>query len=100
MVFQVWFQDSWGRNDFAGYGLLNIPAASGTFDLEVGCWKPVGGLMEKVSEAFLGGSMQVKDESIIWNGEDRRQLKTIGQGTIHLRVSVLLRHFAKFGVSF
>ncbi|KAL9644433.1 hypothetical protein ABK040_013661 [Willaertia magna] len=99
LIFQVWYQDGYGRNDFVGYGVLNIPTESGYFDLEVVTWRPLGSFKDQINEMIIGGRMQVKDLSIIHNGEDRRKLTTISTGKIHVRLNVLLRNFKKYGVS-
>lgn len=49
-------------------------------------------------EFIMGGNLQLKDESIIWSGDDRKSIRTFGVGTVHLHLNVLLRNFSKFGV--
>lgn len=86
-----------------------MPTQSGTFDLEVMCWRPLGSTMDQISgnlslffsffvELFIGGYTQVKNESLIWSGENRKKLKTIGVGKIQVHLNVLLRNFAKYQV--
>ena len=98
IVLQVWYQDEYSRNDFAGYGIVNIPTQSGTFDLQCEIWRPVGSIKDRIMEMFLGGTSQLKDESIVWSGEDRRKLTTMTVGTVHLHLNILLRNFSKYGV--
>jgi B9 domain-containing protein 2 len=98
VVIQVWFQDEYGRNDFAGYGVVNIPTQSGTFDLQCEIWKPLGSTTDRLIESLLGGSSQLKDDSLVWSGEDRRKLTTVTVGRVHLHLNVLLRNFSKYGV--
>jgi len=99
IVMQVWYQDAYGRSDFVGYGILNIPTQSGSFNLECNVWRPMGTMKEQVVEMIVGGRMQVKDLSIVHNGEDRRKLTTISCGTVHMRLDLLLRNFKKYGVT-
>jgi hypothetical protein len=82
----------------AGYGLVNIPTQSGTFDIECAIWKPLGPLKDRISEMLIGGSSQVKNDAIVWNGEDRRKLTTISVGVVHLHLNILLRSFSKYNV--
>jgi B9 domain-containing protein 2 len=85
-------------NKIVGYGVANIPSQSGTFDIECAIWKPLGTLKERISEMLIGGAAQVKDETIVWNGEDRRKLTTISVGVVHLHLNILLRSFGKYNV--
>jgi B9 domain-containing protein 2 len=98
IVLQVWFQDKYGRNDFAGYGVVNIPTQSGMFDLVCEIWRPVGTLLDRITEMLMGGTYQLKDDSILWSGEDRKKLTTITVGRVHLHLNILLRNFSKYGV--
>mmetsp|Transcript_8236 Transcript_8236/g.30429 ORF Transcript_8236/g.30429 Transcript_8236/m.30429 type:complete len:180 (-) Transcript_8236:2466-3005(-) len=94
---EVWFQDKYGRNDFAGYGVLNVPTANGMHEVECVCWRPVGGFLDRISEGFVGGMMQVRDKSIIHNGEDRHKLTTWSVGKLRFRLGVM-GNFSKFGI--
>jgi len=71
---------------------------SGSFDLEVPCWRPLGSITDRISEAIIGGQSQVKNESLVWSGEDRKKLTTISVGKIHVHLDILLRNFSKFQV--
>lgn len=97
LVIEIWFQDGYGRNDFAGYSVVQIPTATGSYDLEVHCWRPVGKLLEQIKEGLIGGYMQVKDKSLIYNGEDRFKLTTVSVGKLHLKLNIL-ENFNKFGI--
>ncbi|EFC48927.1 hypothetical protein NAEGRDRAFT_30379 [Naegleria gruberi] len=99
IVIQVWYNDNYGRNDFVAYGVLNIPSQGGYFELECPTWRPVGNLKDRIGDLVVGGRMQVKDLSIVHNGEDRRKLTTISCGTVYIKLNVLLRNFKKYGVS-
>lgn len=112
LVCQIWHIDAWGRNDFGillifnfkshcisvGYGMVHLPSTCGSFDLKIQTWKPVGSSQERISEAILGGAMQLKDDSLVWNGQDRTQLRTVGSGVVQIHVNVLMKNFAKHGV--
>lgn len=95
---RLWYE-IWQLIHIAGYGVINVPTQSGTFDLEVMCWRPLGSTMDQISEMFIGGYTQVKNESLIWSGENRKKLKTIGVGKVQVHINVLLRNFAKYQVA-
>lgn len=94
---EIWYQDQYGRNDFAGYGVVNVPTTSGYHEVECFCWRPVGGILDRLSENLVGGMMQVRDKSIISNGEDRHKLTTWTVGKLHFRLNIL-ENFSKFGI--
>ena len=48
MIVEVWQEDEHGRNTISGYGLMTFPIAPGDFTLEIDCWRPKGGIIEKL----------------------------------------------------
>eukprot|EP01028_Stygiella_incarcerata_P004248 TRINITY_DN1914_c1_g1_i4.p1 TRINITY_DN1914_c1_g1~~TRINITY_DN1914_c1_g1_i4.p1 ORF type:complete len:177 (-),score=38.30 TRINITY_DN1914_c1_g1_i4:428-958(-) len=98
ILVQVWRQDMFGRNDFCGYSLVHVPMKPGTYELECPTWRPVGTVCEEISAFFLGGVPQLRDEETILTGEDRWQLRTKSTGSVRIKLSVVMKDFAKHGV--
>ena len=96
--FQVWHQDSFGRNELYGYGFCHLPTSPGIHNIECPTWRPSGTYREQVSQSFLGGGPQLKNPDLIYSGADRYKLHTVAMGTIHLQLGVILRHFDKYGI--
>ena len=59
MLIEVWQEDYDGRNTIAGYGLLSFPISPGEFKLDINCWRPKGGFVEKVLGTYP--ELQYKD---------------------------------------
>ncbi|KAI8593022.1 ciliary basal body-associated, B9 protein-domain-containing protein [Geranomyces variabilis] len=53
--------DSWNRHRLEGYGFLNIPEEEGRHDVTINTWRPLGSLMARVREYFIGGSTELED---------------------------------------
>ena len=96
--FQVWHQDSFGRNELYGYGFCHLPTSPGIHNLECPTWRPSGTYREQVSQSFLGGGPQLKNPDLIYSGADRYKLHTVAMGTVHLQLGVILRNFDKYGI--
>ncbi|CAG5132914.1 unnamed protein product [Candidula unifasciata] len=96
--FQIWHQDSFGRNELYGYGFVHIPTSPGTHEIDCNTWRPIGSFMESVSQFFLGGGPHLKNPDLIYSGADRYRLQTVAMGTVHLRLGIILRNFDKFGI--
>ena len=47
---------------------------------------------------FMGGGLELTQDSIVYSSRDRQRIRTQASGTVHLRLSVILRNFDKFGV--
>ncbi|KAJ3407064.1 hypothetical protein CcCBS67573_g03926 [Chytriomyces confervae] len=99
LVFQVFRQDMFGRNELYGYGFVHVPTTPGTHVLEVATWRPAGTLMDQVWSFFLGATPQLKSMDLIHNPSDRFRLHTIAMGKIHVTLSIAVRGFEKHGVS-
>lgn len=46
----------------------------------------------------MGGGPELTQDSIVYSSRDRQRVRTQASGTVHLRLSVILRNFDKFGV--
>lgn len=95
---QVWSQDSFGRCQLAGYGFCHVPSSPGTHQLDCPTWRPLGSWREQLARAFVGGGPQLLHGDAIYSGADRYRLHTTSGGTVHLELSLLLRHFDRYGV--
>jgi len=97
--FQVWHQDSYGRNEIFGYGYCHVPTSPGTHKVDCVTWRPLSSnKSEQLRSFFVGGSPQLKNSDVIYTGGDRYKLRTIAMGTVHLQLGVITRNFDKFGV--
>ncbi|XP_002736715.1 B9 domain-containing protein 2-like [Saccoglossus kowalevskii] len=96
--FQVYHQDSYGRNELYGYGFCYVPTAPGTHDVECVTWRPTGQFREQISHNFVGGGPQLRNPDLVYTSSDRDLLHTVGMGKIHLQLGIILRNFDKFGV--
>lgn len=97
--FQVWHQDSYGRNEIYGYGYCHVPTSPGTHEVDCVTWRPLSSSKsEQLRSFFVGGSPQLKNSDVIYTGGDRYKLRTIAMGTVHLQLGVITRNFDKFGV--
>lgn len=98
--FEVWHQDSYGRNELYGYGFCHIPTSPGYYELSCAAWKPAGTISEQISSFFLGGGPQLKSPDLVYSGTDRYRLRTVATGKVELHLNVILRNFKKFGVEY
>lgn len=97
--FQVWHQDSYGRNEIYGYGYCHVPTSPGTHNVDCVTWRPLcSGKFEQLRSFFVGGAPQLKTSDAIYTGADRYKLRTVAMGTVHLQLGVITRNFDKFGV--
>ncbi|EDQ92386.1 uncharacterized protein MONBRDRAFT_17074 [Monosiga brevicollis MX1] len=95
---EVWHQDDLGRNDLYGYGFAPIPMTPGTHDLVCHCWRPAGSALESLRGRLVGGGYQLGKTDIVHTQADRFKLKTETMGCVQIRVSLLMRHFQKYGI--
>eukprot|EP01135_Chromosphaera_perkinsii_P002039 Nk52_evm86s215 gene=Nk52_evmTU86s215 len=96
--FEVWHQDSHGRNELAGYGFVNVPTSPGTYDLDVATWKPAGSIGEQITSYFVGGGPRLQNKELIYSNNDRYRLRTVAAGKVHVQLGVIVRNFEKHGV--
>ncbi|KAJ3222581.1 B9 domain-containing protein 2 [Clydaea vesicula] len=98
MQFQVYHQDSFGRNELYGYGVCYVPTIPGTHEIDCVTWRPVGSFTDQLWSFFLNATPQLKNLDIIHNPTDRYQLTTESMGKIHLEITVICRNFQNYGV--
>ena len=98
MHFQVWHQDTYGRNELYGYGFCHLPTSPGFHELDCPTWRPVGTMREQISQMFLGGAPQLRNPDLIYNGTDRYHLRTMAMGKVHLQLGIIMRNFDKYGI--
>lgn len=96
---EVWGVDSFGRCEIVGYSCCIVPTSPGVHDLRCLAWRPAGSLREQLSAFFLGGMPTLKHKEVITQSVDRYRLTTETTGEVHLRLSVLTKDFAQYGVS-
>ncbi|KAJ3184967.1 Pleiotropic negative transcriptional regulator [Geranomyces variabilis] len=53
--------DLWNRHRLEGYGYFNIPEEEGRHSMTINTWRPLGSLMARVREYFIGGSTELED---------------------------------------
>mmetsp|Transcript_3504 Transcript_3504/g.4372 ORF Transcript_3504/g.4372 Transcript_3504/m.4372 type:complete len:188 (-) Transcript_3504:119-682(-) len=93
LYFEVWSQDEYGRNDIAGYGQCQVPAAPGYYDkIDAVIWRPLGTFLERLRAKFLGGYPQlVNPEEFVLNASRQREdfyTETMGSVVLSLNVVV------------
>ncbi len=95
---EVYGVDAYGRVELAGYGCCIIPTSAGTHELRCATWRPCGSLREQFSTFFLGGFPRLKQKEIITAPTDRFRLQTEPAGEVLLKLSVMPKDFARYGV--
>lgn len=97
MVCQVWKMDELGRAELVGYTLCVLPCVPGRTQAESAVWRPSGTLSEEMASMFVGGVPRLKSDALVsseaW--EKRLRLTTVGEGRLHLDVTVVARHWDK-----
>ncbi|KAK9817261.1 hypothetical protein WJX72_011956 [[Myrmecia] bisecta] len=96
--FQVWSQDSHGRNDISGYGFCHIPTAAGVYDIDCPTWLPEGSLGERLTGFFVGGHPRLRWEEVVHSPGDRFRLQTVAGGMIHLHLGIVTKDFERHNV--
>jgi len=95
---EVYGVDSYGRVELAGYGCCIIPTSAGTHEICCSTWRPCGSLREQFWTFFLGGVPRLKHKEVIATPTDRFRLQTEPSGDVLLRLSVLPKDLARYGV--
>ena len=95
---EVYGVDVYGRVELAGYGCCIVPTSPGTHELSCPTWRPTGTLREQFSTFFLGGAPRLKQKEVITASTDRFRLQTEPAGEVRLRLSVLPKDMARYGV--
>ncbi|XP_071749350.1 B9 domain-containing protein 2 [Lepeophtheirus salmonis] len=93
---------TFGRLTLLGYGFSWIPSSPGSHNLEIRTWKPLGtpgASSETLATFYLGGGHRLKNPDLLLSsGNDRFRLTTTASGLVTIDLSLILRHFSKFGV--
>ena len=78
-----------------GYGFCHVPTTAGSSEVECCTWRPMGSISEEVAAFFVGGIPRLADDEVMFSKawEQRCRLLTIGSGTVHLRLDVVLKNF-------
>jgi B9 domain-containing protein 2 len=98
---EVWSRDHFGSNILCGYGMANCPMQSGSHEIEIVTWVPVGGISERLSTFFLGIKPQLQDPTIVANtrpGEGRFGLKCESAGIVYISLEIMTAGLNKNGV--
>lgn len=95
---EVYGVDRYGRVEIAGYGCCLVPTAAGTHELRCSTWRPCGSMREQFKTFFFGGAPRLKFKELITTPDDRFRLQTEPAGDVLLRLSVLPKDMARYGV--
>ena len=95
---EVYGVDAYGRVELAGYGCCIIPISAGTHELRCATWRPCGSLREQFSTFFLGGFPRLKQKELITAPTDRFRLQTEPSGEVLLKLSIMSKDLARYGV--
>mmetsp|Transcript_34256 Transcript_34256/g.88511 ORF Transcript_34256/g.88511 Transcript_34256/m.88511 type:complete len:83 (+) Transcript_34256:704-952(+) len=74
--------------------------ASGSYDLSIRTWRPIGSFRDEITSVLVGGHPQVTAEEIIYNDDDRFRLKTESTGEIIIHLEILHKDFERRGIVF
>ncbi|KAL3982379.1 Ciliary basal body-associated B9 family protein [Acanthocheilonema viteae] len=94
---QIWHYDEFGRQELYGYGSIYLPASPGEHQMKCYTWRPKGGLREEMMQYFIGGGLQLSNETSTRLDEHSR-LHTVSMGVVRLHISVITKNFDRFGI--
>ena len=94
LLLEVWKVDSYGRHNLYGYGTLAIPMSSGDYDLEVGCWRPMGTWYDR----FIGANSELQYPGVMASPLSRYGLKTFSTCITKVEINVIGRNFQLHGI--
>uniref|UniRef100_A0A914DKI1 B9 domain-containing protein 2 n=1 Tax=Acrobeloides nanus TaxID=290746 RepID=A0A914DKI1_9BILA len=95
---EVWHHDVYGRQEIYGYGTAFIPTSPGEHVITCNCWRPKGGFKDELMQFFVGGGLQLRSPAPLEDPVERQKLHTVAMGTVTLRLSIITRHFDRFGI--
>ena len=78
------------------YGFCHIPAASGSFHLDIVTWSPSG---TTYMEKCKGSGPQLLESSTVYTTGDRFELNTISKGLVFVQLQILHRELIQHGSS-
>jgi B9 domain-containing protein 2 len=106
LAVKVFNQDLFGRNVLCNllfmkgaYGFTHIPSSPGIHTVDIHTWRPVGTKAEEIWTKFLGTSVHLVDESLVYEPIDRFRLLTKSMGKVHTKVMVVVRNFKRNGIA-
>ena len=100
IILQVWNLDNYGRTSLIGYGFSHLPTTAGMQVIDVKCWRPKGTMGEECKTFFLGTSVHLTRDSLIFDEawENRHRLVTVSSGTVSIHIATIIRHFNQHAV--
>jgi hypothetical protein len=81
------------------YGFAHVPMAPGTHDIDCLTWAPEGGALDRARAFLWGGATRLSDERAVAAAASRFPLQTSTQGVVRLRLTVIVKDFARLNVS-
>ncbi|KAI9104843.1 B9 domain-containing protein [Phlyctochytrium arcticum] len=97
---QVFYNDSFGRNELVGYGFTHFPTTPGQHQLDISTWRPITSYWDGIRNFFSGSSPVLRNLEMIHTPADRFRLTTQTMGNVHLEIGIMLRNFEGYGVAF
>lgn len=55
-------------------------------------------MRDEVMQRFVGGGLQLRSLSVLEDPAERSKLHTVAMGVVTLRLSLITRHFDRFGI--
>ena len=100
LLLQVWKLNELGRLNVSGYGFVHIPNISGSYEMEISMWRPVGTLKEEIATYFLGTTPNLRDIDLLYRKawSHRNHITTQSSGIICLDIDVVLRSFPELDI--
>ncbi|VDN18791.1 unnamed protein product [Gongylonema pulchrum] len=95
---QIWHHDEFGRQNLHAYGTVFLPVSPGEHQIKCYTCRPKGSLREEMVQHFLGGGLLLTGESSTRLLEENAKLRTVSMGIVQLRLSVITKHFDRFGI--
>lgn len=86
--------DNYGRHNIYGYGTVVVPMASGDFNLQVCCWRPMGTWYDR----FIGANSELQHPDVIASPLNKYGLRTFSSCIVNVEVNVVSRNFQLHGV--
>lgn len=95
ILLQIWNLDAYGRTNLLGYAFTHLPSSHGMHVIKLSCWRPKGTLGEEIMNHFLGTSIHLNRDSLIFDeaSENRKRLVTIPTGQVELHLHTIARYF-------
>ncbi|GKT36549.1 B9-type C2 domain like protein [Aduncisulcus paluster] len=95
---EIWGQDDDGVQDVVGYGFSQLPFKSGHHEVLIDIWVPVGSLAERFKSYLVGGVLSLRDDTLLFDHQERHKLRTSSVGTVKLDINIIARGFSEHGL--